>query len=169
MALALGSGDKKAVNVELNIIPFIDVMSCLVAFLMLTTAWIDLARLDVRPAGHARDGTPCPDGPGCDDVRLSVLVDAEQIWIGVSRVNDFQTIPKTAAGYDWRAFETALREYKASPWFEGTTAIEIAVNSTPAHSITYQTMIAAMDVAVKSGFVDVGLTDPQGLSSRPVL
>jgi biopolymer transport protein ExbD len=168
MAMALGSGDKKAVNVELNIIPFIDVMSCLVAFLMLTTAWVELARLDIRPTGHSHQGEPC-DGTGCDDVRLSVLVDADQIWIGVSRVNDFQTIPKTAAGYDWRALEAALRQHKTSPWFEATTAIEIAVNSTPSHPIAYQTMIAAMDVAVKSGFVDVGLTDPQGLSTRPVL
>ncbi|HEX3478685.1 MAG TPA: biopolymer transporter ExbD [Kofleriaceae bacterium] len=166
MALALGSGDKKAVNVELNIIPFIDVMSCLVAFLMLTVVWIDLARLDIRPAGHG-DGIPC-DGPACDDVRLSVLVDADQIWIGVSRVNDSRTIPNTPSGYDWRALEAALREHKASPWFEGTTAIEIAVNSTRAHPIPYRTMIAAMDVAVKTGFVDVGLTDPQGLSSRPL-
>jgi biopolymer transport protein TolR len=164
----VGTQDKKTVNVELNIIPFIDVMSCLVAFLMLTTAWVELARLDIRPTGQARDGTPC-DGQGCDDVRLSVLVDAEQIWIGVSRVNDFQTIPKTAAGYDWRALEDALRQHKKSPWFETTTAIEIAINSTPSHPITYQTMIAAMDVAVKTGFVDVGLTDPQGLSVRPVL
>jgi biopolymer transport protein ExbD len=168
MAQVVGTGDKKTVNVELNIIPFIDVMSCLVAFLMLTTAWVELARLDIRPAGHARDATPC-DGAGCDDVKLSVLVDAEQIWIGVSRVNDFQTIPKTAAGYDWRALEDALRQHKAAPWFEATTAIEIAVNSTPSHPITYQTMIATMDVAVKTGFVDVGLTDPQGLSVRPVL
>lgn len=169
MAMALGSGDKKAVNVELNIVPFIDVMSCLVAFLMLTVAWIDLARLDIRPAGHARDAPPCPDGSGCDDVKLSVLVDAEQIWIGVSRVNDFQAIPRIATGYDWRALEDALRQHKSSPWFEGTTAIELAVHSTPSHPITYQTMIAAMDVAVKTGFIDVGLTDPQGLTSRPVL
>jgi biopolymer transport protein ExbD len=168
MAMALGSGDKKAVNVELNIVPFIDLMSCLVAFLLVTTVWINIARLDIRPAGRARDGIPC-DGPGCDDVKLSVLVDAEQIWIGMSRVNDFQAIPKTAAGYDWRALEDALRQHKASPWFEGKTAIELAVNSTPSHPITYQTMIAAMDVAVKTGFIDVGLTDPQGLTSRPVL
>jgi biopolymer transport protein ExbD len=168
MAQALGTGDQKSVNVELNIVPFIDLMSCLVAFLMVTAVWVNIAQLDIRPAGHARDGIPC-DGSGCDDVRLSVLVDADQIWIGVSRVNDLQRIANTAAGYDWRALEDALRQHRASPWFEGTTALELAVNSTPSHPITYQTMIAAMDVAVKTGFVDVGLTDPRGLSSRPVL
>jgi biopolymer transport protein TolR len=167
MAQVPGTGDQRSVNVELNIVPFIDLMSCLVAFLLVTAVWINIARLDIRPAGRAR-GIPC-DGPGCDDVRLSVLVDADQIWVGMSRVNDFQNIPKTAAGYDWRALEDALRQHKASPWFEGKTDIEIAVDSTSSHPITYQTMIAAMDVAVKAGFVDVGLTDPQGLTSRPLL
>lgn len=168
MAQAVGTGDKKSVNVELNIVPFIDLMSCLVAFLLVTAVWLDIARLDIRPAGHGRDATPC-DGADCDNVRLSVLVDAEQIWVGMSRVNDFQTIPKTPAGYDWRALEDALRQHKASPWFQDRTDIEIAVNSTRSHPITYQAMIAAMDVAVKTGFVDVGLTEPEGLSARPVL
>jgi biopolymer transport protein TolR len=168
MAQALGTGDKKAVNIELNIVPFIDLMSCLVAFLLVAAVWINIARLDIRPAGRGHDGILC-DGPGCDDVRLSVLIDADQIWVGASRVNDFQKIPKIPAGYDWRALEDALRQHKTSPWFQDKTAIEIAVDSTPAHPITYQTMIAAMDVAVKTGFVDVGLTDPQGLTSRPVL
>ncbi|HEX3765276.1 MAG TPA: biopolymer transporter ExbD [Kofleriaceae bacterium] len=167
MAQVPGTDDKKAVNIELNIIPFIDLMSCLVAFLLVAVVWIGLARLDVRPTGHARDA-PC-DGTGCDDVRLSVLLDADQIWIGVSRVNDFERIPRIATGYDWRALEDALHRQKASPWFEHATAIEIAADSTPSHPISYQSLIAAMDVAVKTGFVDVGLTDPQGLSARPVL
>ena len=98
-----------------------------------------------------------------------MLIDADQIWIGVSRVNDFQKIPRTAAGYDWPALEDALRRQKASAFFEHTSEIEIAADSTPAHPISYQSLIAAMDVAVKTGFVDVGVTEPQGLSARPVL
>jgi len=167
MGQALGTGDKKSVNVDLNIVPFIDLMSCLTAFLLVTAVWINIARLEIKPAGRAV-GEPCLDGD-CDTPKLSVLIDADEIWVGVSRVNDFQTIPKTATGYDWRALEDALRQHKASPWFESSTALELAVNSTPSHPITYQTMIAAMDVAVKTGFIDVGLTDPQGLTSRPVL
>jgi biopolymer transport protein TolR len=168
MASALGSGDKKAVNVELNIVPFIDLMSCLVAFLMVTAVWLQIARLEIRPAGLARDTPPCLDGT-CDDPKLSVLLDADEIWIGVSRVNDFQRIPRTQAGYDWTQFEAALRQHKASAFFERKTDIEIAANSTAGHPIAYQSLIAAMDIAVKTGFIDVGLTDPLALSARPVL
>lgn len=168
MATTPGTGDKKALNVELNIIPFIDLMSCLVAFLMVAAVWIQIARVEIRPTGLARDAPPCLDG-SCDDPRLSVLLDADQIWVGVSRVNDFQRIPRLATGYDWARLEDALRQHKASAFFEHKTAIEIAADSTAAHPIAYQALIAAMDIAVKTGFVDVGVSDPDALSARPVL
>ena len=168
MASTLGTGDRKTVNVELNIIPFIDLMSCLTVFLLAAAVWLQIARVEIRPTGLARDAPTCLDGT-CDDPRLSVLIDADQIWVGVSRVNDFQRIPRLATGYDWARLEDALRQHKASAFFEHKTAIEIAADSTAAHPIAYQALIAAMDVAVKTGFVDVGLSDPDGLSARPVL
>jgi len=165
MGQALGTGDKKSVNVELNVVPFIDLLSCITVFLMLSVIWISIARLDVKPAGRAA-GEPCTDGT-CDKPRLSVLIDADEIWVGVSRVNDFQKIASTPAGYDWAALESALKLQKASAYFESETEIEIAAESTPGRPITYQALIAAMDVAVKVGFVDVGVTEPHGLSARP--
>jgi biopolymer transport protein ExbD len=169
MAHVPGPGDKKSLNVELNIIPFIDLMSCITTFLLVAAVWVDIAQLEIRPAGRSREAPECLDPAGCDDPRLSVLLDGDEIWIGVSRVNDFQKIPNTAAGYDWVRLEDALRQHKASAFFEHATAIEIAADSTAAHPVAYQALIAAMDVAVKTGFVDVGITDPQGLSARPVL
>jgi hypothetical protein len=35
--------------------------------------------------------------------------------------------------------------------------------------VKYQDVIRAMDVAVKVGFIDVGLSDPAGLAARPSL
>src|ERR1044071_3110280 len=132
MAASLGTGDKKSLNVELNIVPFIDLMSCLVAFLMVAAVWIQIARLEVRPAGLSREAPPCLDG-SCEEPKLSVLLDADQIWVGVSRVNDFQRIPRIATGYDWPRLEDALRQQKASAFFEHKAAIEIAADSTASH------------------------------------
>ena len=167
MGQALDSGGKKSLNVDLNIVPFIDVMSCLTAFLLVTAVWVNIARLEIKPAGRA-PGQPCLDGD-CAEPRLSVLIDPDEIWVGVSRVNDFQPIPRTQAGYDWAKLEDALRQHKASALFDHKTAIEIAAESTAAHPITYQTLIATMDIAVKTGFVDVGVTEPHSLSARPTL
>lgn len=167
MGQALGTGDKKSQNVELNIVPFIDMMSCLTAFLLVTAVWIDIARLEIKPAGHA-PGEPCLDN-GCDDPKLSVLIDTDEIWVGVSRVNDFSKIPRTAAGHDWVKLEDTLRQHKGSAFFNDKTGIEIAAHSTPSHPVSYQALIATMDIAVKTGFIDVGVTDPRGLSAQPTL
>jgi biopolymer transport protein ExbD len=166
MAMSLGTDGKKSVNVELNIVPFIDLMSCLTAFLLVTAVWVNIARLEIRPAGHSREAVDCADGE-CDTPKLSVLIDADEIWVGVSRVNDFTKIPRTATGYDWVKLEETLKQQKASAFFDKKTDIEIAANSTPSRPIAYQSMIAAMDVALKTGFIDVGLTDPRGLSAYP--
>jgi biopolymer transport protein ExbD len=167
MGQALGTGDKRSVNVELNIIPFIDLMSCLTAFLLVTAVWVNIARLEIKPSGRA-PGEPCLDG-GCDDPKLSVLIGTDEIWVGVSRVNEFEKIPRTAAGHDWVKLEDTLKQHKVSAFFGDKTDIEIAVNSTPAHPIAYQALISAMDVAVKTGFIDVGIADPRGLSAQPML
>jgi biopolymer transport protein ExbD len=167
MGQALGTGDKKSRNLELNIVPFVDVMSCLTAFLLVTAVWIDIARIELSPKGRA-PGEPCLD-PECERPRLSVLLESDEIWVGVSRVNDFQRIPRTTAGYDWASLERTLTSQKTSAFFVDHTDIEIAAASRPGRPIAYQEMIAAMDVAIKTGFVDIGITDPQGLSARPSL
>jgi len=165
MAASLGTGNKKSVNVELNIVPFIDLMSCLTAFLLVTAVWVNIADLQTKPAGRARDQLVEPP----DDPKLSVLIGPDDIWIGVSRVDNFQRIPKLASGYDWTAFEASLRDQKASAFFNDKTDIEVAANSTSAQPVAYESLIAAMDVAKRAGFTDVGIADPNSLSARPSL
>lgn len=167
MGASLGTDGKGSVNVELNIVPFIDLMSCLTAFLLVTAVWVNISQLDVKPKGKGRE-TPC-DGDDCDKPKLSVLVDSDSVWIGVSRVNEFEQIPKTATGYDWAKVGERLKVQKQSPFFIGETGIEVAANSTSGTPIGYDQLIAAMDVAVQSGFLDVGITDPAGLSAKPTL
>ena len=56
MGAAVGTGDgKKSVNVDLNIVPFIDLMSCLTAFLLVTAVWVNIAQINSR---RARTATP---------------------------------------------------------------------------------------------------------------
>ena len=169
MGASLGAeGGGKSVNVELNIVPFIDLMSCLTAFLLVTAVWVNIAQINIQPKGKNRDTTQVQQDE--EHVTLSVLVQADKIWVGLSRVNEFQEIPKLATGdQDWVKFETTLKEHKASAFFADRTDIEVAGESTAQSPVPYQDIIKAMDVAVKVGFVDVGLSDPAGLAARPSL
>lgn len=165
MGAALGTDDKQSRNVELNIIPFIDLLSCLTAFLLVTAVWVNVSQLDVQVAGASRDVVE----PPTEDPELSVLIEANGIWVGVSRINEFERIEKTEAGHDWARLEASLRAHKGSALFVETARMEVAAGSTRREPVAYQALIVAMDVAVKAGFSDVRITDPEGLSARPQL
>ena len=166
MGAAVGTGGGKGdVNVELNIVPFIDLMSCLTAFLLVTAVWVNIAQINIQPKGKSRDTQTIQDPE--EHVTLSVLVQSDRIWVGLSRVNEFQEIPKKAEEHDWDKFETTLKEHKSSAFFADRSDIEIAGESTTQSPVDYQSVIRAMDRAVKIGFIDVGLTDPAGLAARP--
>src|SRR5256714_13172324 len=107
MAASIGTGDKKSVNVEINIVPFIDLMSCLTAFLLVTAVWVNIAQINIQPKGKNRDTTQVQQDD--EHVTLSVLVQSDKIWVGLSRVNEFQEIPKKGQEHDWEKFETTVK------------------------------------------------------------
>jgi len=165
MGAAVGTDTKGSVNVELNIVPFIDLMSCLTAFLLVAAVWVNIAQINIQPKGKTRDTSNVQEDN--ETVTLSVLVQADKIWVGLSRVNEFQDIPKLASGeHDWDKFETTVKQHKTSAFFADRADIEIAAESTSGSPVKYQDVIHAMDVAVKVGFIDVGLSDPNGLAAR---
>ena len=153
-------------DVSLNVVPFIDLMSCLTAFLLATAVWANVAQLPAQVGGRARDF--CMHD-GCDDApKLSVLIEPDAISLAVSRIGEHQRFPHDAAGApDWAALRASLAELKVSQLFADRTSLELAAAGTDAAPIPYQTLIGAMDVAVAVGFADVGLTDPAGLTTHP--
>jgi len=162
-----GNRDKRSVDVEINIVPFIDLMSCLTAFLMVAGVWVNIARIDVAPQGKSRDATAVVT----EVPTLSVLVTADKIYLGVTRVpaEDASTVIERRPGADpWTELDTALAHIKHD-YLADTDQIEIAAESVDAHVVAYQDVVTAMDHAIKNGFVDVRLTDPNGLSRRPTL
>src|ERR1700761_8388099 len=145
MGAAVGTGDgKRSSNVELNIVPFIDLMSCLTAFLLVTAVWVNIAQINIQPKGKTRDTANVQQDD--EHVTLSVLVQADRIWVGLSRVNEFQEIPKKGdQEQDWEKFETTLKEHKASAFFTDRSDIEVAAESTSQAEVKYQDIIHAMD------------------------
>jgi hypothetical protein len=128
-----------------------------------TAAWTNIAQLSIRPKGKSRDQSAIQD-PDRDVIKGSVLIQPDTIWLGLSRINEFQPIPKTGPDHDWAKFESTLVDQKKTNLAERTD-LEIAAED----KVPYQDIIHAMDIAVKVGFPDVGISDPAGLSARPSL
>lgn len=151
MGASLGNSEKGSVNVELNIVPFIDLMSCLTAFLLVTAVWVNLASVQNEPAGRGKSDVETTPP------KLAILIEHDQILVSASPSGEARQL----GAYDWSGLEATLRDFKTAG---ETPQVEIAAESSSAHPIAYQQLIAAMDTAVKAGYPRVGVTDPTSLT-----
>jgi hypothetical protein len=123
----------------------------------------DLERLcDVRWSGDDYANLPADDRP----VELSVLGQADKLWVGLSRVNEFQVIEHIAGERpDYDKLEATLEEHKASAFFADRTDVQVAVDPAVAPDV----LLFVIDVACKAGFDDVRVREPARLSALPTL
>ena len=110
----------------------------------------------------SRGGRPRAGFVASDEetVKLSILVMPDQIWVGLSRVNEFQEIK----GHDLAKLAEVLASHKKSPFFVDRADVEIAGEAT-----VYGDVVEVIETATKAGFVDWEFNDPAGLSARPQL
>jgi biopolymer transport protein ExbD len=59
--VAAGRASKRALNLELPLIPFIDFLLCLVAFLLVTAVWAQMARVNVEARVPSPNDGPAPN------------------------------------------------------------------------------------------------------------
>ena len=154
------SHGRRSVDVDINLVPFIDMMSVLVAFLLLTAVWTNLSQINIKPGGVGTDTEQKPPEP--PPINLSVLVAQDGVWIGTT-TGQPRKIDKVGEEWDFNALTEALSYYKKeSGIFTDRDDIELAGEDT----IQYQTMITAMDTAVAQGFTGLRFVDPASLSVR---
>src|SRR3984893_16050976 len=70
-----GKGGKKALDAELNLVPFIDLLSCCISFLLITAVWTQLARMDVTQKGAGAAGASSDEQK--QEVQLTLYVDKD--------------------------------------------------------------------------------------------
>jgi biopolymer transport protein TolR len=143
-----GQGSR-SVDVELNLVPFIDMMSCLVAFLLLAAVWTNLAQIRVNPraAGETREPSP--------EQVVAVLITPQASWVG--RGEQMHRLALSDGARDWAGFDAALAQVAAP----GTT-LQLAAEP----GVDFQTIVAAMDHALAQGVTQVAYVDASLLSVR---
>jgi biopolymer transport protein ExbD len=140
-------GRRKPVDADLLLVPYIDLLTCMVAFLLITAVWSQLARLSVAQKGQGEEGvSSMEDGP-----RLSVLVHADGFNVVVDR--DQKPIPKRGAQLDYGALAAELTHFKAL--HPDTKDIRILAED----RVVFDTLVRMMDAAMAAGLPDVSLLD----------
>jgi biopolymer transport protein TolR len=150
-----GSGHgprRKRVDAELNLVAYIDLLTCMIAFLLITAVWTQLARLE---AANRSPGGSLEDPDSLARTRLVVAVNDEGFNVLVNQ--DRQIIPRRAADYDFAALGAALAKLKAA--YPDRVDAQVASED----SITFEVIVGAMDTVLSAGFPSISLVDAAAL------
>jgi biopolymer transport protein TolR len=142
-----GGGDrKKPLNAELNLVPYIDLLTCMVAFLLITAVWTQLARLKVGQRGQ---GPLDSDEPPHDKIAVVVHDDGFNVIVG----NDQKPLPKKAGAFDFAALAGELAAVKRT--HPDRTDAQVV----SADDIVFDSLVRTMDATMSAGFPDLSLLD----------
>jgi biopolymer transport protein TolR len=141
---------------ELNLVPFLDIVTNVIMFLMMTTTFAAaLADINVSAPKTSSGATSDPNPAAQNELNLTVSISEKGTTIAASGgvlyqdgiVGKVPTIPKIAGGkeYDYAALTKKVAEIKAQ--FGDET--KVIINANP--DITYETVVAHMDAIRTDG------------------
>jgi len=147
-------GGGKSVNFELNLVPFIDLFSTLICFLLMTAAWQELDSMNnsLPPkAASEMPDTPQPTPPP-DQLKKVMLT----ISLGVDKIEYFEdekssVLPHLNGEPDVSQLKAHLKEWKAR--FPDRKDVILATDS----KAKYKYLVLMMDTLIAEQFPDVSI------------
>ncbi len=136
-------------NIELNLVPFIDLMSVLITFLLITAVWsqVSMIQMGASMLGRKMDNQPpTPPPPGAEIVlKLDVKTSGYLLTINTQII----PIPLVNGTFDEDTLKARLEQARqAYPQKEDAV---MAV----AGELPYERLIGTMDLILKSGFKSI--------------
>lgn len=145
---------KKSLDFEINLIPFIDLLSVSICFLLITAVWLNVGSMDVKQA---------VGGQAQEDTKKSPLV-----WVRMTAQGDLDLevqqsslvpsalrklrVPQVDKKVNWEGFERAIASIKQAEPSLTTGLIQ------PTASTDYEEIIDVMDALKKVGMTDLGVS-----------
>ena len=144
-----GKGGKKPLDAAINLVPFIDLLSCCISFLLITAVWTQLARMDVTQKGQGAAGSTEEQK---QEVQLILYVNKDGFDFTKS-TGESTPIPMRGDEYDFAKLGEILAKAKTD--YPDKSDLQIKSDD----DVVYQKIIRTMDVAVSAKFPDIGLAD----------
>lgn len=139
---------RKALDASINLVPFIDLLSCCISFLLITAVWTRLSAVDVSSQRHQGEG---PEPPS-EAVRLTLHL-APDGYLLERSTGEQVHIDRTGAELDFAQLSRALREVKSA--HPETHDLTMRASD----RVIYDEVVRTLDVLRGDGFPDVQVSD----------
>ena len=146
-----GQGGRKA-NVDLNLVPFIDLMSVCIIFLLITAVWTQVSMIQLGSSIYSKKTSEDPiTPPPFSEVilRVDVLPEGFRLLVG----KNMTSIPKLSNGnYDKDNLIANLQKAKSQypDKVDGVASVR--------DNVYYKHLIEAMDALLIAGFPQLSIT-----------
>jgi biopolymer transport protein TolR len=142
-----GSGGKgKPLNIEYNLVPFIDLLSCCIAFLLMTAVWTQISML------RSNEGTS-DKAAAKNDFTLSLYVFKDRMVLDIGNEKSVQIpngkISGNESGYDYPRLANELLTLK-SKYRDKKDILILAQDK-----VLYRELIGAMDTCISADFPNI--------------
>jgi biopolymer transport protein ExbD len=135
-------GGRRLVDAALNLVPFIDLLSCCLSFLLITAVWSHVAGVTASQPGGA------PAAPTRPAVSVAISDDGFVVAAGPTT----RAIPSRGAERDWASLGTALIEARAG----AVESVHLTIKA--ADRVRFDDVVKTIDAALAARFADFDVT-----------
>ncbi len=143
-------GRGRAKNLELNLVPFIDLMSVLITFLLISAVWTQVSMIQIGTSIYSADDKKTPP-PIPKDVHIVLKLDITAPGYVVTMGKEKKQLPKINGEYDDKALIAALTAFKQQHPDKDDGAIAMS------DELPYEILVRGMDDLLKSGFGQISI------------
>ena len=146
-----GGGDKRSANADINLVPYIDLLSTLICFLLITAVWqqVSVITTNSAPTPPVPEDAfnPNPEDPNKVELSIKILEDKIEVTAGKEikpvahvsgKINKAEAKPLIAA---WKKLYPDKQEVK--------------INSDP--KVPYKYLIQTMDVLIEENYTGLAI------------
>ncbi len=135
-----GKGGKKPLDAELNLVPFIDLLSCCISFLLITAVWTQISGLQVASSGGPPDKEQKQEAT--IEVKLQLTEKGYALQIPGGQVEIPKVGPAGSATFDRKALAEKLKTLKAS------LPEQSAITVQPEDAVAYSDLVETVDTCL---------------------
>ncbi|MCK9464033.1 MAG: biopolymer transporter ExbD [Proteobacteria bacterium] len=152
-------GGKKSVDFVVQLVPFIDLMSVLISFLLITAVWTQLARIATDQA--ISQNTSAPPQQKEKEKNINILVTADEAVMNITGDRPPKRVPRMPEDKYYKEVRAALRGLKERVPAEAPKVMLAAEDK-----VQYKFIIQVMDICLDLGLSAITVANPNTMQGE---
>ena len=136
-------------NVELNLVPFIDLMSVLITFLLITAVWTQVSMIQIGSSVYGKKQEDQDPPPPEEDKLLRLDIKKNEYFLRYG--SQPYRFPKKGNEYDVKSLRAKLKEIKTKDPEKKDAMVSVEDN------LDFETFIKGMDILIQEKFPNIGV------------